>query len=1470
MIDKLIHFSIKNKIIIGLFTLGLIIWGIYSLKKLPIDAVPDITNNQVQVITLAPTLAAQEVERSITYPVEVVMSILPDLVEIRSISRFGLSVVTIVFEDDVDIYHARQLVNERLKEAEAQIPANLGSPELAPVTTGLGEIYQYVLHTKEGYDTAYDAMELRTIQDWIVKRQLLGTPGVAEVSTLGGYLKQYEIAVDPDRLRSMNITMSDIFEALENNNENTGGAYIDKKPNAYFIRGVGLVTSLEDIENIVVKNDEGLPVLIRDVATARYGSAIRYGAMSRNGEGEVVGGIVMMLKGENSSDVIKNVKDKIETIQKSLPEGVVIEPFIDRTKLVNKAIGTVEKNLIEGGLIVIFILVLFLGNLRAGLVVASVIPLSMLFAISMMNLFGVSGNLMSLGAIDFGLIVDGAVIIVESIIHRITTNNKLHNVNNGLLTSEQMDDEVYNASVKIRQSAAFGEIIILIVYLPILTLVGIEGKMFRPMAQTVGFAILGALILSLTYVPMMSALFLSKKTTHKRNISDKMMDFFQRKYTPVIVSALNHKRKVILGAISIFIFSMIIFSRMGGEFIPTLEEGDFAINATIKSGSSISQTVETAQKMESILMKRFPEVTGVVSRMGAAEIPTDPMPVEANDMIVLLKEKHEWTSAKTAPELADKMKDALSDLPGVSFEFSQPIQLRFNELMTGVRSDIAIKIFGEDLDVLADVAEKASRIIQNTEGIGDLKVEQVKGLPQIIVQYDRAKMAQYGISVSDINDVIKTGFAGSAAGTVYEGEKRFDMVVRLENKNRSDIEDIKNLTITTSTGAPIPLSEVADVQLKEGPMQVSREDTKRRIVIGINVRNRDVQSLVEEVQQKLNEKLKLPPGYFITYGGQFENLIEARERLMIAVPAALGLILLLLFFTFGSMKQALLIFTAIPLSAIGGVFALWLRGMPFSISAGIGFIALFGVAVLNGIVLIGYLNQLKKEGMKDVHERILEGTRVRLRPVLMTAAVASLGFLPMALSGSAGAEVQKPLATVVIGGLISATLLTLIVLPVIYSWTEKDRKNKNNNNAAASTVLTIFLLCLICVPQKSKAQTNVNNNSGVPILSLQDAIQMGYSNNPSVKSASLETEQNRVLQGTGFDPSKTLISGQYGQFNSNYRDNSVSISQEFAFPGVYINNARLYKEQYVGSQYRLAVTRSELARSVKQIYYQLFYSIEKRKLYLYQDSIYSNFQKSAEISYKVGEGTFLEQTAAQARAVEIKNILFQTEADVKIYKDQLRKLINFTGDFEVLTDNSFYGLDIKIDTAAMKNNPYLAYFQQQVAISKAETRVEKSKLLPGFTLGVTSQTLQGFQRIGNDEQFFGVNDRFEFVSGGIGIPLFFGAQRSRINAAKLGEQIASSNYTYQKIMLESELQRLAQEYSKYKNTITYYENQGINYANQIVNYGSKSYMLGESGYFDYVQYLTQALQIRLNYIESLNEYNQTIIQLQYLLGDQNK
>jgi heavy metal efflux system protein len=1455
MIERIIHFSIRNKFIVGLFVLALIGWGIFSLSRLPIDAIPDITNNQVQVISMAPSLATQEVESFITAPIEVAVANIPDIIELRSISRLGLSVVTIVFKDNVNVYWARQQLTERLKEAEEAIPPGLAKIELAPVSTGLGEIFQYRLAMEKGYEHKYSHMELRTLQDWTVRREMLGTPGVTDINSYGGFVKQYEIAVNPDQLRGLNLTLSDIFQALERNNENTGSAYIDKKPTAYFIRGIGLVKNLEDIEKIVIKNNaSGMPVLIRDVATVQYGHATRYGALVVD-TNEAVGGVVLMLKGGNAHEVIDNVEKRIESIQKSLPKGVKIESFLNRSDLVGRAIGTVSGNLIEGALIVIFILILLLGNFRAGLIVASVIPLSMLFALSLMQLFGVSGNLMSLGAIDFGLIVDGAVIIVESVVHRITLS-KTHHQGLARLSQVQMDENVFDSAKRMMSSATFGQIIILIVYLPIMALVGIEGKMFQPMAQVVAFALIGAAILSLTYVPMASALFLSKNTVHKRTFSDKLMDWLHKVFNPVIDFVLTRKLMVSVSAIVIFILSLFVFNNLGGEFIPQLEEGDLAAGVMTLQGGSLSNTIETVEKANKILLDNFPEIKHAVCKIGASEIPTDPTPMETGDYIITLKDKSQWTSAKTREELVAKMEEALIPLAGVKFEFQQPIQMRFNELLSGSRQDIAVKIFGDDLDKLAEKAAEVEKIIQRIGGVEDINVEKVTGLAQVQVEYNRDRLAQYGLSVEDVNRVLRTAFAGSQAGMVFEQEKRYGLVVRLDKDYRQSLDDVKNLTVPLPNGGQIPFEQVANIQIKSGPAQVSRENTKRRITIGFNVRNRDVQSVIAEVTGKIDTQVKLPAGYYVSYGGQFQNLEAAKNRLSIAVPVALLLIFVLLFFTFHSVKQSLLIFTAVPMSAIGGIFALWIRGMNFSISAGVGFIALFGVAVLNGIVLIAEFNRLEKEGITDITERVKKGLHTRLRPVIITAAVASLGFLPMALSTSAGAEVQKPLATVVIGGLITATLLTLIVLPVFYIFFSKRKFRFSLKKKSAVTALIIIWACSLNVNARPTRR-----------IDLKHAIQMALDSNLSVRSAEYSVRVQKTLKGASWDIPKTSVEGQYGQFNSYSKDNSFTVSQSFSFPTVYYNQQKLAGALVKSSEWELKSTQLEITTLVKQVYSQLAYLHSKQKLFLWEDSLYSGFERAAMLRLKTGETNRLEMITARSQSMEVRNQLKQLNEDILIYNQKLATLINSPTPVSVI-DTVLGRIDFlpQADTIAITKNPIIGFMQQQSEISKVETNLERSRMLPDLSIGYFSQTMQGEQQVNGAPRVFGRGDRFSGIQAGISIPLWIAPYTAKIKAARQKSQQAQINAENYSKSLAGNYQSLMGEYTKYKSNLDYYEIQAVPEADLIIDQATKSYKAGAIDYLDYIQSLSRALGIKLNYLDALNNFNQTIISIDLVSG----
>lgn len=1413
----------------------LIIWGSWSATKLPVDAVPDITNNQVQIFTTCPTLAGQEVEQLVTSPIEQSIANIPGIEETRSISRFGLSVITVVFKDEVDIYFARQLINEKLKDAVENIPQGIGSPELAPVSTGLGEVYQYIIHPKKGSEKKYSAKDLRTMQDWIVARQLYGTPGIAEINSFGGELKQYEVAVNPYKLKAMGISIPEVFTALEKNNENTGGAYIDKKPNAYFIRGIGLVTSLEDVENIAVKTTGIVPVFIKDIADVRFGHAVRYGALTYNGQVDAVGGVVMMLKGENSNEVVKRIKEKLPTIQKSLPDDITIEAYLDRSNLVKRAINTVEKNLIEGALIVIFVLVLFLGNLRAGLIVASAIPLAMLFALGMMNVFGVSANLMSLGAIDFGLIVDGAVIVVEATMHHLGIRTSAKK-----LTQPEMDDEVFESAAKIRTSAAFGEIIILIVYIPILTLAGVEGKMFRPMAQTVGFAILGALLLSLTYIPMMCALFLPKKTTGKKTFSDKMMEKIERIYQPLLQKAILLKYAIVGITIVIFAISIFVFKNMGGEFIPQLQEGDYAFHCILPQGSSLQQSVETSMQASRII-KQFDEVKMVVGKTGAAEVPTDPMPPEASDLIIVLKPQKEWTSGRNYNELSEAIMEKLEAIPGVFFEKNQPIQMRFNELMTGIRQDVAVKVFGENIDTLTEYATRVSNVIQAVQGTSAPQVERVTGLPQINIEYDRTRIANYGLTVKDVNDVVSTAFAGKSAGVVFENERRFDLVVRLDSTYRSSIEDVNNLTIPTNTGNQVPLSQIATIGYKLGPAQISREAGKRRIVIGFNVTGRDVQSVVADIQQQLEAKIKLPAGYYFTYGGQFENLQKASRRLMIAVPVSLLLIFILLYFTFRSAKQAALIFTAIPMSAIGGVFALLLRGMPFSISAGIGFIALFGVAVLNGIVLISTFNQLQKDGIADVLQRVKQGTVMRLRPVLMTATVASLGFLPMAISTSAGAEVQKPLATVVIGGLITATFLTLFVLPLLYIIFNSKLSLKRKRPTMKKSLIIFFIL-MSCI-NAANAQQRISVDSAINIA-MQSNLQYAI-NDAEIKAASfnLKTAVDIPKSGIFVENEDLRPSDRFGILK-------IGISQSIAWPGLYAARKKYLAEQLKYASLNTDVLNATIKRDVRTAYYQLWYLQDKQLLLQKLDSIYTSLLQVTELRVQTGDVPKLDKIAAAAKQKEVQAFLKQNNKELVVQQQQLMMLLNLN-EWLLPVAKPLQKLEaLLFDETNI--HPILSRQQQNVTIAANNISVVRNTNMPDFSGRVFSQKL------------WGAKDAFTGFSVTAAFPLFSaGAYRSKVKAAIAEKEVQEKTLVYQARQINTQRAAAIADIEKNMYLLNFYESTGLQQAGEIIDAATLSYKLGETGFAEMSQFLAQAISIQQNYLEALNTYNQSVIQFNY-------
>ncbi|MCF4101142.1 CusA/CzcA family heavy metal efflux RND transporter [Gillisia sp. M10.2A] len=1443
MLSNIIKFSLKNKFIILLFTVFVIGFGSYSLTQIPIGAVPDVTNNQVQVITTSQNLSTQDMEQFITYPVELEMANLPGVIEIRSVSKFGLSVVTIVFEEKIGTYLPRQLIAEKIKSASQKIPEGFGTPEMGPITTGLGEIYQYVLDTKPGYKDKYSAMDLRTIQDWIVKRQLSGIPGVVEVNTWGGYLKQYEVAINTERLNAMNITASDVFTALEKNNSVTGGSYIEKVNQAYFIRGDGLVSSLEDIRNIVVKNHQGIPILIKDIAEVGFGSAIRFGAITGNGEGEKVLGQVMMLKDGNSKKVIDAVHERVESISKSLPEGVYINPFLDRSVLIGKTTFTVAENLILGCLIVIFVVVLLLGNLRSGLVVASVIPLCLLFALSFMYLFGVDANLMSLGAIDFGIIIDGAVIIVEFIAFQITAKSTELAASTPSQKQHITDDITFKSASKMMNSAIFGQLIILIVFIPILSLSGVEGKMFKPMALTFSFALFGAMIFCFTYVPVVASLFLKPSKASEKNISVRLMKFLNRLYEPSIRWALASKKLVLSIAVLLLVFSAYLFSTMGGEFVPTLDEGDFVIQPVLKTGTSLSNTIAITTKIEKILLDKFPEVDQVVSRIGAAEVPTDPMSMEESDVIITLKPKKEWVSAKSKDELADKFKEALTEIPGMEVEFTQPIEMRFNELITGVRADIAIKIFGEDLEILNKKANEIKLLIENVEGAADITVEKIAGLPQMNVKYNRAKIARYGLNIADINDLISMGFAGKALGSVFEGEKKFDLVLRLNKDERTDISNLRNMYIDIPAGGKVPLSELAEITYTKGAAKISRDDTKRRVVVGINVRNRDLQSVVDDVQQRIETNLKLPAGYSITYGGQFENLQSAKERLKVAVPIALVLIFILLYFAFNSIKEALIIYSAIPLSAVGGVLLLWLRDMPFSISAGVGFIALFGIAVLNGIVLIEHFKELKKEtNTKSKDELIVKAAQSRLRAVLLTATAAALGFLPMAISTNAGAEVQRPLATVVIGGLVTSTLLTLIVLPVLYSMFHK-RLAKSSKSKTKKGIAGVSILLLFFSIQSFGQQYGLN---------VEELQQMAIQNNKGLKAYSLRTQEAEAFVNSAFTVDKTEIYYNYDESNIAVNNEVLStygVQQNFLFPTVYFAGKKINKAAVNVEMSAYELQKKLLKGEVASAFYQYQYEKEKEKAYKYLDSLYQKFAHAAARRFELGETNYLEKITAKAKQKQLQTFYKQTQENVLVALEKLKQLVQNNAPFSV----AVVPLD-KLELTAMgiEENPGIAFHENRKSLLKAKQHFETQQLLPDISL-------QYFQSTNAS-----LNTNLKGYQVGLKFPLFFAGKTSHIKASKIATQVAIDEADNYRIQLNSKYLQLLSQLKKYEEALSYYETEGKHLSDEILKTATVSYNNGEIDFYQYIQSLENANSIVLSYLDELNAYNQTLIQINYL------
>ncbi|WP_291590362.1 CusA/CzcA family heavy metal efflux RND transporter [Bacteroides sp.] len=1447
MFTAIVRFSIKKKLFVGLTTLFLFIGGIYAMLTLPIDAVPDITNNQVQIVTVSPTLAPQEVEQLITMPIELAMSNIMNVEDIRSVSRFGLSVVTVVFKESVPTLDARQLINEQIQTVAGEIPPELGTPEMMPITTGLGEIYQYILKVAPGYEEKYDAMELRTIQDWMVKRQLSGIPGIVEINSFGGYLKQYEVAVDPDALFSLNITIGEVFEALSSNNQNTGGSYIEKAKNAYYIRSEGMITRPKDIERIVVANRNGIPVHISDVGVVRFGSPKRFGAMTMDGEGECVGGIAMMLKGANANVVTQELEKRVEKIQHLLPEGVSIEPYLNRSELVNRNISTVVNNLIEGAIIVFLVLIIFLGNVRAGLIVASVIPLAMLFAFIMMRLFNVTANLMSLGAIDFGIVVDGSIVILEGILAHIYGKQ----FRGRILTREEMDKEVEKGASGVVRSATFAVLIILIVFFPILTLNGIEGKYFTPMAKTLVFCIIGALILSLTYVPMMASLFLKHTIVVKPTLADRFFEKLNNGYQRCLRFCLHYKWRTVIVAFAALLGSLFLFTRLGAEFIPTLDEGDFAMQMTLPAGSSLTESIEVSRLAEKTLMDKFPEIKHVVAKIGTAEVPTDPMAVEDADVMIIMKPFKEWTSAGSRAEMVDKMKEALEPLSErAEFNFSQPIQLRFNELMTGAKADIAVKLYGEDTHELYEKAKEAAAYVEKVPGAADVIVEQTMGLPQLVVKYNRSKIARYGINIEELNTIIRTAYAGESSGVVFENERRFDLVVRLDQEKVADL-NLDKLFVRTSEGIQIPVGEVASIDLVSGPLQINRDATKRRIVIGVNVRDADIQQVVANIQKTLDKNIKLKPGYYFEYGGQFENLQNAINTLLIVIPVALMLILLILFFAFKNITYTLMVFSTVPLSLIGGIVALWLRGLPFSISAGVGFIALFGVAVLNGILMVNHFNDLRKQNTHPMttNRIIAKGTPHLLRPVFLTGLVASLGFVPMAIATSAGAEVQRPLATVVIGGLIISTILTLLIIPVFYkivnsfaTWKRPGAKF----HLPFFVLLPLFLLIPSFVSAQQALPVSLEQRSAV---SLEQAIEIAKQNHPRLKMATNAIQQAKATRGEIVEATPTSFSYSWGQLNGeNKKDKELAFEQSLgSLLTPFYKNALVNRQVKTSTFYRQMVEK-EVTAEVKRAWAYYQYATNLCKMYRDQDKMAEKLQHIGELRYRQGEITLLEKNMMTTTAADLHNRWFQAQEEEKMALARFQW--SCYSDQPIIPADSTLSLFYTALSDGTLSGAHTAYFQSQADEAKAMLHVERSHFFPEISVGYTRQDILPLKNL-------------NAWMVGVSFPIYFLPQKSKVRQAKLSATSAQIQADANIRELRNKVLELEASLRRYNESLRYYTSSALKEADELTKAANLQLQQSETGIAEYIQSITTAREIRRGYIETVYQYN--IAALEYEL-----
>lgn len=1462
MFEAIIAFSLRQRGAVLLATLALLLAGIFAFSRLPIDAVPDITNNQVQILTSSPAMSPLEIEQFVTFPIEVALKSLPDLVELRSVSKAGLSVVTVVFEDDVDTYFARQQVLEKLREAEERMPPGAGRPELAPVSTGLGEIFRYVVRDTTGRLTP---MDLRTIQDWIVRRQLLGTTGLAEVNSLGGELKQYQVLIDPAALSGYDLTLREVFESVARSGGNAGGAYIESGPEQYSVRSVALATSLDDIRNTVVRaTTAGTPITVGDIATVEIGPALRFGSASQDGKGEVVTGITMQLKGANARVIVDAVKQRIESIKPSLPPGVVIEPYYDREELVDRTISTVASNLAEGALLVVAVLLIFLANVRAGFILASVIPLSMMFAAILMVLTGQSGNLMSLGAIDFGLLVDGSLIIVESCLRLFA--RRLNVANAPPMTRSEMTNTIYAGAVEVIKAAKFGVFIIIIVYLPIMTLQGVEGKFFRPMALTVTFALIGALILSITYVPVMCALFL-KRTGRVRE--SPIILFLHRHYKPALARVLEHRYPIVGSTLVLLAIALFAFTRMGGEFIPRLDEGDIALQIFRLPSISLTESQKIATRVEKAMM-RFPEVKTIVSHTGRAEISTDPMGVEISDVFIILRPRDEWTTGRTKSTLVAAMSEELEKIPGVGGQFLQPIEMRMNELIAGVRGDVAVKIFGESFEVLNPAAQKIAGIVSSTSGAADIAVEQTTGLPQLIIRPNRPALARHGLSTDDVNAIVATAIGGEKAGEVFEGEKRFDIVVRYGPAARANIDVIRALLVSAPDGSRIPLSSIASIELEEGPAQVSRENGSRYITVQANVRDRDVESFVKEVQNKIRTDITLPPGYNIEYGGQFENLRDASARLAIVVPVSLLLIFLLLFQTFRSLRLGLMIFFCVPMAVIGGVAALLIAGLPFSISAGVGFIALFGIAVLNGIVMVAAIRKYQQEGL-PIRDAVLTGADERLRPVITTAVLAGLGFLPMMLANGAGAEVQRPLATVVIGGLISSTLLTLFVLPIILDWFAgsipaseaheedadeimlSDKLPDRSSGGIATTVILIVIALFALSSGAVNAQTR---------LTLEIVRERAIAAAPQLAGSQAAIERQRALRGATWllpDPEVFgTVDGSPSASLTGGASTSIGVSQSFEFPTVYSARARVADNLIAQATAEAEVMRRAIVLRSTLAYVDVLAAQARSDIADTTVALAKRFAGIARLRHDIGEINALELSQASLALAGAQQRQTVAHAILNTRLAQLRILIGApsTESYVIPTDRLFEPVraaTLDLYSAAEVFAPQIESARHGVEAARAQEALTGAEKLPGFALEYSSQTIDG---IGGS---YGGQLR-------VGVPLFRWLSDAPDRAAQAETAIRQAELASAERELGASMAALINSFESTRSNVSGYTDRLIPSATEGYRLAMRFYEEGDASYLEVLAAQSTLIEIRTGFIEALIELETLRIELETVTG----